>query len=127
MHSFKYLFSTIILALFIFTQLSCNKNDSSPSSPSVTAKADCVFTKHIVQTTISGMSGQPATYTAEHTTIISNEGTADANDVKIIVYVNGSSVSSLNVTGHLAAHANISDNFQTVTVGGNADCELQWN
>ncbi len=73
------------------------------------------------------MSGQPATYTAEHTTIISNQGNADANDVKIIVYVNGSSVSSLNVTGHLAAHANISDNFQTVTVGGNADCELQWN
>lgn len=102
---------------------SCNKQESA-ASPA--AEANCVFTKHQVQETQSGTAGQPITYTIHHFTTVKNSGNANANDVKIVVYVSGSSVSSLNVTGVLRPNQSVDKDFQTVTVGVRPELKITW-
>lgn len=102
----------------------CKKEESS-SSPA--SEANCVFTEHQVQETQFGTSGQPITNTINHFTAIKNSGTANANDVKIVVYLNGSSVSSVNVIGLLSPNQGVEKDFQTVTVGVRPELKITWN
>lgn len=124
MNKSKHISAILSFAVLIFGLNACNKEES-PSSP--TSAANCVFTKHQVQETQSGQVGQPVTYTINHFTTVKNSGTADANDVKIVVYVNGSSVSSVNVIGLLRPGQSANKDFQTVTVGVRPELKITWD
>lgn len=123
MNCLKHQFLVVLVVSTNLVLIACNKEESSTSPSKV---ANCVFTKHQVQETISGVVGQPPTYTINHYTTVKNTGTADAHDVKIIVYVNGSSVASTNVIGVLRPDQSANKDFQTVTVGVRPELKIKW-
>ncbi len=112
-----------LLALFT---VSCNKEESPSSSSSPSKQANCVFTKHEVQVTVSGVIGSPEKYTINHYTTVKNAGNATANDVKIVIYLKGSSYGSINVIGSLASGSSVNKDFQTITTGDKPELKLWW-
>jgi len=88
--------------------------------------ANCVFEKHNVTTTSTQIGSGPVTYSIYHMTTIKNIGSVTAHDVKIIIYIDGSSVGSMNVSGSLSAGQSIDKNFNTTTVGSEPDLKLRW-
>ena len=112
----------IFIMIIVLLLSSCDILDPDSSSDG----ANCVFTKHSVTTRSTQFGSGPVTYNVYHMTTIKSKGTKTAYDVKIIIYVNGSSEGSINVTGSLSAGQSIDKNFNTTTVGSSPDLKLRW-
>ena len=113
----------LLIITIVFLLFSCDILEPDSSSDG----ANCVFTKHNVTTRQTQVGSGPVTYNVYHMTTIKNKGNQTANDVKIIIYLNGSSVGSVNVTGSLSSGQSIDKNFNTTTIGSSPDLKLRWD